>query len=359
MARMMDDLSPLQALFGLREQPFAATADPVYFYATAGHKECLYRLWHGVDERHGIAVVLGNYGTGKTTMMRKLLIGMKADPDKYNVAVIGAPIPSWTSFALLENIVNQFGLKPSTRSFMAYMEALNGYLIENRKRINTLIIDDAQNLNKRGQLELLRLAQNLETPQHKLLNLLLFAQLEWSPILKAAPNFAQRINMSYVLRPLDLEETRSLIAFRLQQAGAKPENIVFTDAAIQTIHAYAEGSPRVTVSVCRNTLVAAARLKQRTIDPELVIHTIERTTLPGNLQPSKPAPAPAPAPQPVMAESAAPAPPVRRAADMPSRPMPDPESMRESASDLGMSRDERARQILLRSMRGQPGPESR
>ena len=69
---------------------------------------------------------------------------------------------------------------------MAYMDTLNAYLVSNRDRINTLIIDDAQNLNKRGQLELLRLAQNLESPQHKLLNLVLFAQMEWMQVLRAA-----------------------------------------------------------------------------------------------------------------------------------------------------------------------------
>ena len=98
--------------FGLREQPFAPTADPVYFYATREHKECLFRLWSSIDQRHGIAVVLGNYGTGKTTLLRKLMTGMAADPDRYNTAVVGSPIPSWTSFSLLESIVTQFGLRP-------------------------------------------------------------------------------------------------------------------------------------------------------------------------------------------------------------------------------------------------------
>ena len=83
-------------IFGLREQPFAPTADPTYFYATREHKSCLFRLWSSIDEQHGIAVVLGNYGTGKTTLLRKLMTGMSADPGRYNTAVVGSPIPSWT-----------------------------------------------------------------------------------------------------------------------------------------------------------------------------------------------------------------------------------------------------------------------
>jgi type II secretory pathway predicted ATPase ExeA len=277
---MGDEESQL-SFFGLREQPFAPTADPLYFYATREHKECLFRLWNSVDARHGIAVVLGNYGTGKTALLRKLLTGMSAAKERYQTAVIASPIPSWTSFALLEAIVAQFGVLPPRRSFAAYIEALNGYLLQNRDRINTLIIDDAQNLNKRGQLELLRLAQNLETHQYKLLNLVLFAQLEWIEVLRAAPNFEQRISMTFTLRPVPLEETRHLIEFRLDQAGAIPGLApVFDDAAVRVIYAFAEGNPRVIVTLCRNAMLLASQIKSREIGPEIILHTIEKTTVP-------------------------------------------------------------------------------
>ena len=280
-AQYMDETQAHLAYYGLREQPFAPTADPGYFYATREHKECLFRLWNSIDARHGIVAVLGNYGTGKTTLLRKLLAGMRADPARYNTAVIGSPVPSWTSFALLEAIVDQFGLRPDQQAFAAYMEALNQYLLANRHRINTLIIDDAQNLNKRGQLELLRLVQNLESQQHKLLNLVLFAQLEWMEVLRAAPNFEQRINFTYTLQPLRFEEMRHFIDFRMQQAGAAPDTgPEFTDTALRALHAYTEGNPRVAVTLCRNALLAGAQLRTRTIDHEIILHTIEKTTLP-------------------------------------------------------------------------------
>lgn len=277
--KMAERLAHLST-FGLREQPFAPTADPSYFCATREHKSCLYRLWSSIDERHGIAVILGAYGTGKTTLLRKLMSGMAADPQKYNTAVIGSPIPSWTSFALLEAIVRQFRLKPAERTFAAYMESLNQHLLANRHRVNTLIIDDAQNLNKRGQLELLRLAQNLETPQHKLLNLVLFAQLEWSQVLRAAPNFAQRINLTYTLEPLQPDEVREFIEFRLARAVERPDlTPEFTESAIEIIHAYSEGNPRLIVTLCRNALLFAIQIDARRIDQDIVLHTIEKTTL--------------------------------------------------------------------------------
>ena len=277
---MADDQSHL-SFFGLREQPFAPTADPSYFCATREHKECLFRLWSSIDARHGIAVVLGNYGTGKTALLRKLLTGMASKRERYNTAVIGSPIPSWTSFALMEAILSQFGLQSPRRSFAACVEAFNGYLLSNLDRISTLIIDDAQNLNKRGQLELLRLVQNLETAQHKLLNLVLFAQLEWMDVLRAAPNFEQRINMTCTLRPVLIEETRNLIEFRVRQAGGVGDRApVFDDGAVRVIHAYSEGNPRLIVTLCRNALLVAGQIRQRVIAAEVIIHTIEKTTVP-------------------------------------------------------------------------------
>ena len=269
------------SFFGLREEPFAPTADPTYFYATREHRECLFRVWNSIDSRHGIAVILGNYGTGKTALLRKLLTGMAAAKDRYITSIVGSPIPSWTSFALLETVVDQFRLQPSRRSFGAYMEALNRYLLANRDHICTLIIDDAQNLNKRGQLELLRLAQNLETHQHKLLNLVFFAQLEWIEVLRAAPNFEQRINLTYTLKPVPLDETRHLIEFRVRQAGGALERRpVFDDGALRVIHAFAEGNPRVIVTLCRNALLVASQIKTRQVGSEVILHTIEKTTVP-------------------------------------------------------------------------------
>ncbi len=269
------------SFFELQEEPFAATADPAYFYATREHRECLFRLWTSVDERHGIAVVLGNYGTGKTTLLRKLLTEMQDRPREYNTAVIGSPIPSWTSFALLEKIIDQFGIKrPDSRAFMDYMEALYRYLAQHHDKVNTLIIDDAQNLNKRGQLELLRLAQNLETSQHKLLNLICFSQLEWADILRAAPNFLQRVNLTYTLPAIGYDETRELIQFRLRQAGSGDKGPVFEDGAIRAIHGYAQGSPRLIVTLCRNALMLAAQVHARQVGQAIILQTIQKTTLP-------------------------------------------------------------------------------
>ncbi|HPO16242.1 MAG TPA: AAA family ATPase [Candidatus Hydrogenedentes bacterium] len=334
----MNEMQSYLAFFGLREQPFAPTADPAYFYATREHKECLFRLWNSIDGRHGIAVILGNYGTGKTTLLRKLITGMAANPERYCTGIIGSPIPSWTSFALLESAVAQFGLQPQEKSYVGYMETLNQFLLRNRDRSCTLIIDDAQNLNKRGQLELLRLVQNLETHQYKLLNLVCFAQLEWMDVLRAAPNFAQRINMTYTLGPVQYDETCHFIEFRLHQAGAQPgSGPEFTETALRAIHAYSEGSPRIIVTLCRNAILLAAQLKTFEIGHDLILHTIDKTTLPDPERRAR-----------VVAAIAGM---VRGGSET-----EDIDSLVDKAARDQISRDQRAAQLLLRAVREQPIP---
>ncbi len=211
------------------------------------------------------------------------------------------------------------------------MESLNQFLMANRHRVCTLIIDDAQNLNKRGQIELLRLVQNLETQQHKLLNLVFFAQLEWMDVLRAAPNFEQRINLTYMLEPMGFDEFCHLVEFRIIQAGAGAgQGPDFESIALRAIHAYAEGNPRVIVTLCRNVLLAAAQLRSRSISPDLVALTIEKTTLPDAAKRAKVAAAISQARQ-QSTQSGAP---------------------RSNGAEKGqVSREQRAAQMLLRSSR--------
>ncbi|MBI3117095.1 MAG: AAA family ATPase [Candidatus Hydrogenedentes bacterium] len=277
----MDDAPAYVRFFGLSADPFAPTSDPAYFYATRAHRECLGQLWESIDTRRGLAVALGNHGCGKTMLLRKLLTDMIGAPERYVAAVLGAPLPSWSSQTLLEATVAQFGLQPAAPTFLDCMEALQAFLVEQREKVCTLIIDDAQHLNKRGQLELLRLLQELETQQHKLLNLVLFAQMEWIDVLRAAPNFEQRINLTTLIGALAPEELHEFVQFRLEQAGGIPGRAPeFSGPALRAVWAYAEGNTRLIVTLCRNALHFAARAQLREIGHELVVQTIERTTVP-------------------------------------------------------------------------------
>jgi hypothetical protein len=105
--------------------------------------------------------------------------------------------------------------------------------------------------------------------------------MEWARILQAAPNFEQRINLTFILDRLGEKEVEEFIRFRLARAGARPgSGPSFSDSAIAMIHAYSDGNPRVIVTLCRNALLLAAQTKSTLVGDDIVLHTIERTTMP-------------------------------------------------------------------------------
>jgi type II secretory pathway predicted ATPase ExeA len=275
----MNLLQPMLEYFGLRKQPFAPTADPAYFYATPQHRECLCRIWTGVEGGFGPVVVLSSPGTGKTLLMRKVLSHMALEPDRYNTAVIASPSPTWTAMTLLEAMLDGFGLTSDGGSFSTQLDAFYRYLLEQPERINVLIVDDAQSLTRRGQIELLRLTQNIETPERKLLNLVIFAQMSWRNALQEADSFSQRANAIVTLPPLSRDDLQRMVEFRLRQAGAADSTGFFTPEALRVIHERSHGIPRTALTLCRNSLIVAALAKTRPIGAEVVDYTVERTFL--------------------------------------------------------------------------------
>lgn len=331
----MSVVQPILEFFGLREQPFAATADPAYFYATREYKECLFRIWTSLEGGHGPVVVMGAPGMGKTMLLRKVLADMTRDSHRYNTAVVAFPSPDWTPNELLQDVVERFGLSAPSDSVGAGLETLNRYLLGNSQRINALVIDDAQNLSHPDHLEVLRLTQNLETPQRKLLNLILFAQTEWAEVLCRRPNFAQRLEAVFTLSPLSLEDARRLIEYRVRRAGAPEGRSLFEEGAVRLVHARSEGTPRTLVSLCRGALAIAGRLRSPSVSREIVQYVVNRTTLPASegmpiVEAEPPAPlAPAPEPE-----------------------APAPRGFRQR---IARAMEERANQLLLKAGRNRRG----
>ena len=266
--------------FGLDRDPFTPTADPAFFYFTLEFERCLFGLKKSIDSRYGIVLIFGNYGTGKTSLMRHLFYHIGRRTHLYNTAILGSPNPAWGSFTLMEEICNQFRVPVTRPTINAYQQAFNEFLIDNRNRVNTLIVDDAQNLEKKEHLEILRLLQNIETPKHKLLNLIMFAQMELIPVVKSQPNFEQRVNNAYVLNPLSYEDTASMIRFRLQKAGLNG-GAVFDDDSIETIYEYSQGVPREVVTLCRNAMVVARRIGRARIEKSIVLYATNNLTVKG------------------------------------------------------------------------------
>ena len=200
------------SFFGLNEKPFAITPDPRYLFLSERHGEALAHLVYGVTESGGFIQLTGEVGTGKTTLVRSLLLNKM--PENADVAVVLNPQLSVVEF--LATICEELHIDvPHNKgSVKALTDALNRHLLkahaEGRRTI--LVVDEAQNLAP-AVLEQVRLLTNLETAKQKLLQIILIGQEELRDLLARNDlrQLAQRITARYHLEPLSRDETASYI----------------------------------------------------------------------------------------------------------------------------------------------------
>ncbi|MHC1712389.1 MAG: AAA family ATPase [Solidesulfovibrio sp.] len=265
-------MSYYQAL-GLWREPFSNSPDPELLYRSKKHLECLQHMEIAVRLRRGLNVVLGEVGTGKTTLGRELmrLLGQDRDIEVHFLDDPYYPTPVEFLMALLR----LFGRdeRPLGRDMGLLREAVKAALLEKSadgQRIVALIIDEGQKITG-DCLELLRELLNFETNTHKLLQIVIFAQTEFEPILAARPNLEDRVNFRYSLLSLDRMQTRRLIETRLALCstdGHTPP--IFTGLAMRRIHRLAKGYPRKIVRLCHLSMLLAVGLGKTRIGWSLV-----------------------------------------------------------------------------------------
>jgi general secretion pathway protein A len=250
---------------GLAEAPFSLSPDPRFFFLSGQHKTALAKITYTAEQRQGLSVVYGDVGVGKTTIARRIYQIYNDNP-QYEAAYLPMPIfPS--EFQLLKAICSEFGLPPK-RSKYAQIELLNTHLIDVWKEDKNavLIIDEAQALVGQ-QFELIRQLLNFESNTQKLIQVIMIGQNELRNKLRIKKPLRSRIATRSTIEPLDLQDTRDMINFRVMVAGRTEP--LFTEDAIQMIYDYSHGMPRDICAVGLNVLPLALLRNQRVIDQEL------------------------------------------------------------------------------------------
>ena len=257
--------------FGLDDDPSRLTPDPTYFFPSREHNEILASLYYAIEQKEGFSVIVGEPGTGKTTILRILLDRWK---DKADIALILTPRLSPEEFlqAVLEDIHVQSGGTNKNEMLKAFRDILIEHSSTGKRVI--IIVDEAQNLPDET-LEELRILSNLETEKEKLLQIILLGQPELKRRLQAdnLKQLNQRVTIRATLKPLSEDETSDYIHFRLIKAGKG--NVIFDGEAQKRIYRISGGIPRLINLVCSRSIMAAFVSGSSTIKKNHVGYAIE------------------------------------------------------------------------------------
>ena len=254
--------------YGLRANPFNVNPDPRYLFLTRHTEEALACLTYGIQSRKGFVLLTGEVGTGKTTLINKLLEWLRLQ--QVATAFIFNSRLNVPQF--LDYMMADFGIPCDSRAKSQILLRLYNWLLDRYRAGETavLIVDEAQNLSDEV-LEEIRMLTNLETFTEKLLQIVLVGQPELEQKLKQPQlrQLKQRLTLRAKTHPLTLEETRAYIQQRLRIAGSNGTQI-FEPEAMLAIHRYSSGIPRVINLICEHCLVSAFVDQQKVIGPAVV-----------------------------------------------------------------------------------------
>jgi len=257
-----------KAFFGLKENPFNVNPDPRFLFRTREMDEGLACLTYGIQRRRGFILLTGEVGTGKTTLLNKLMEWLRGE----RVATAFIFNPRLTVNQFFHFTMADFGIHCASMMKSQVLLQLNQWLLERYRAGETavLIVDEAQNLSPEV-LEEIRLLTNLETATEKLLQIVLSGQPELEQILKqpALRQLRQRITLRCRMVPLSREEANGYISERLRIAGANGEP-AFGGEAIQAIFRYSSGIPRLINLLCEHALITAFAEGRRPVTSSII-----------------------------------------------------------------------------------------
>jgi len=284
--------------YQLSERPFNVTPDPKFLYLNARYREAIASLNYGITQRKGFITLIGEAGTGKTTLLNKLLEDL--DRKTKSVFIFNTHV---TFEEILEYIFAEFDLPVHNGKKLYMLQRLNSFLLEELRGGGNvaLLIDEAQDLEF-SVLEDLRLLSNLETAKEKILQIVLSGQPELgqklsNPVLR---QLRQRIGINCRLLPLSRDEITEYVQYRLQAAGC-PDLKLFSREAEEQIYHFSHGIPRLVNVVCDNALVIGYALGKKRIGADVITEAaadLLSVEPPGETPPERPANLSIPPPQP-------------------------------------------------------------
>jgi len=267
-----------EKFYGLSELPFELTANPKFLYLSAGQREALSTLEYGLFSAKALTLLVGEAGTGKTTLLQAAL----ESPRCRDVRCVYLNNPTLRADDFVRLLAHKFGLSAEVGESKALLLAQLEILLRERRAggiITALVVDEAQSLSFEI-LEEIRFLANIETPSVKLLPVVLSGQPELAPRLEETNlrQLKQRIALRAVLQPFELAETAWYISHRIATAGGSPGRML-TLEAVNFIHEASGGIARTISVICDNALVTGMALERHLIDRATVVEVCRELQL--------------------------------------------------------------------------------
>jgi general secretion pathway protein A len=263
--------------FGFSKKPFDVTPDHRFLYLTQEHREALASIVYGINERRGFVALVGEAGTGKTTLLRAALSQLNKNTS--SAYIFNSDLPFIQVMAL---ILDELGILGPVKklSLIGAVRRLNDFAIKQFADGGNVVImvDEAQNFDSKT-IEGLRLLSNLESSEHKMIQVVLAGQPELDHKLseRAMQQFAQRISLRRTTRPLDEKNVYEYIRYRLKKAGCDGPDL-FSKNAMNRIWQHSAGIPRKINILCDNVLLNSYAMGHKKIKAKVIEEAISDLT---------------------------------------------------------------------------------
>jgi general secretion pathway protein A len=247
------------SILNLDREPFSNSPDPEYFFHSSQHLDCLQKLELSLHLRRGLNVIIGDVGTGKTTLCRQMIRRFAQRKEVETHLILDPVFKDGPDFLATVARLLSGKRPPEETSDWQVKEFIKNSLFRkgvDQKKITVLIIDEGQKIPS-FCLEILREFLNYETNEYKLLQIVIFAQTEFESVIRSHPNFADRISLRHYLKPLSFSDTRMMIRFRLEKSSTSKQNLdLFTLPALIAIYRATGGFPRKIINLCHQCILA-------------------------------------------------------------------------------------------------------